>query len=140
MWYGHLASCQPRFFVLSNAFIDFDNWWSSKPNHFDDWFLGTFYLNSIAIQCRKNVKSDGQMVYFTRIMRWNVHFLSAVSITMKSILQTNNWMIKANNTYVVWVVVNSQYCTVNRIFPGQTSNHWRPCHRDTVFLSSHHCC
>lgn len=30
------------------------------------------------------------------------------------------------NTYVVWVAVNSQYCTVNRIFPDQNCNRWTP--------------
>lgn len=46
----------------------------------------------------------------------------------------------ANNTYVVWVVVNSRYCMVNRTFPDQSCNRWKPCHRGRVFPSSHHRC
>lgn len=47
-------------------------------------------------------------------------------------------LLTRDSTYVIWVVLNSQCCMVNRISPDPNCNRWIPYHRDTVFPSFCH--
>lgn len=69
-----------------------------------------------------------------------LNFTYSILHSNASIYEQIETLSLQNSTYVILVVLNSQYCMVNHIFPDLSYNRWTPCRRGRVFPSSDHRC